>query len=505
MMLGMKHQTFFSQTNKAVKVSKLALDVIRTKVIYRNQSKDFVDQKVGKLTYDTIKTLGPTFVKIGQFISTRSDIFGAAFTSELKELQDNVTAMSYDEVKPTLELLSPHFIELHDKPLAAASIGQVHYGVLNDNTKVAVKLKRVGIDETIDLDFKMLLALINFMKCFVINRQITEIEISLKEYYNLLLEEIDFKNEVSNMKMFADKTKNISYIKVPTPVDSLCTNDIIVMEYVPSVKADDVKAIQSLNFNTRKISEKLLESFFTQIVEYGFVHIDPHPGNVGITAQGQIVYYDYGMFVALDGVMKVSLKNLFLAMYDRDIEEVCDILIKLNIITVDPSKVPSFRKFIASFLTYLDSLDIDNFKISYLDRIDQSEMQFLITSKMILLLRGITILEGVCKNLNPGFNYREILDPFISDFIIDIDYIERRGSKDISRFRQAPDKLISSEISLNLVETDVINLKSKLINNAKTMRYTMIAVLSVLLLQTDQSIESRCISLMAFLYVLVNK
>lgn len=500
----MMHQQMLKQSSKALKITKLSVDILSTQIKYRKQPKQQTDKIIGKLTYDTLKTLGPTFVKIGQFISTRSDIFGKDFTDELKELQDNVVPMSKNEILPYITDISPHFKVLNEEPLAAASIGQVHYGVLNNDKEVAVKFKRVGITETIEMDFTMLLGFITICKLFVVNRQITELEISLKEYYNLLQEEINFENEVSNMKMFAQKTKSISYIKVPVPVEDMCSNDIIVMEYVPSTKINDITSLDQMKTDKKKISQKLLESYFTQIVDYGFVHIDPHPGNVGISSNGKIVYYDYGMFVKIDGTMRQSLKMLFLAMYDRDVEEVCDILINMNIIMVEPSKRPSFKKFIASFLSYLDNLNVDDFKISYLDRIDQTEMQFLISSKMILLLRGITITEGVCKNLNANFNYREILDPFISNFVIDIEYIERRGSKDISRFTQASNKLIQSEISIDLVETDVNAIKKKVMNNDMKTRYVMMTILSILMLQTD-NVSSKCISILAFLYVLVNK
>lgn len=462
------------------------------------------DRTIGRLTYETLKDMGPTFVKIGQFISTRSDIFGKEFTDELKELQDNVAPMASHEIAPLIEGIKSKVKDVTLEPLAAASIGQVHYGVLDTGEQVAIKFKRVGIDETIHADFKLLLSIISFLKSIVINRQITEVEISLREYYQLLQEEINFRNEVQNMKAFKEKCASVKHIKVPKPYEALCSDDVIVMEYVPSIKINDIETIDKLKFNKERISEKLLESFFTQIVDYGFVHIDPHPGNVGITEQGKIVFYDYGMFVRLDNSMRSNLKALFLAMYDRDVEEVCNILVDLGIVLVDPPKIPSFRKFIASFLSYLDTLDVNNFKVSYLDRIDQSEMQFLISSKMILLLRGITILEGVCKNLHPSFNYREILDPFISEFIVDIEYIERRGKKDLFKLTKASDKITTSEISLNLVESDVTILKQELLKSSAKTRYAFMALAVSLWIQCD-SVESKSIVTLAFLYVLVNK
>lgn len=494
---GLKRLT--TQAHKAVRISKLAVDIAYATAT----KKDGLKRHIGRISFDALKGLGPTFVKIGQFLSTRSDIFGKDFTDELKGLQDNVSPMAAEEVAPLLEGLSAtgRFQAVEPAPIASASIGQVHVGTLNDGTQVAIKLKRQGINQTIEDDFTMLLGVIETIKLFASHRQITEIEISLKEYYGLLKEEIDFEKEVANMKQFKEQFKRTQWIKVPTPYEALCSNDTIVMEYVPSVKISDIPEIDRMRFSRRLLSEKLLECFFTQIVTHGFVHIDPHPGNVGVTPAGKVVFYDYGMFVRLDGVMKTSLKNLFLAMYDRDVDEVCRLLVDLKIVLVEPSKLPYFRRFIASFLTYLDNLDINDFKVSYLDRIDQSQMQFQIASKFILLLRGITILEGICKALNTNFSYREVLDPFINEFVIDVDYLERRGTRDLARLTGATSKIAASEISIGMVETDMEAIKSSVARTSTQSRYMLLAALGAVLTQAE-TLEARAALGAALLYTM---
>ena len=396
------------------------------------------------------------------------------------------------------------FNTIHETPIAAASIGQVHYGKLEDGREIVVKFKRLDIESTIKEDFNMLLGVMGFVRFFTQHRQVQEVEISLRQYYDLLMEEIDFTKEVANMKRFAQQFVSTRWIKVPQPYDKYCNNDIIVMEYVPSLKINDIEAIEEAGLRKDVISQKLLECFFTQIVQYGFVHIDPHPGNVGINpTTGKLVFYDYGMFVELNGVMKDTIKQIFIAMYDRDIDDVCDLLIKYDIIQLEPERAPYFKKFIASFLVYLDNLDVNDFKVSYLDRIDQSEMQFLISSKFVLLLRGISIMEGNCKLLDANFNYRSVLDPFINEFIMDISYLERRGTKDIQRFTQTPDRVVTSEISLSMVEKDVASLKKKHIDEIMKNRLAIIVLFSLLLFQSDIHVSGMISLLMAsaFLYV----
>lgn len=488
--------------NKLTRATKLANLTVRlswAKVVTKENNK-----YIGRLLCDELKNLGPTFIKIGQFLSTRSDIFGRDFTDELKDLQDNVYPMPKDDVKFYLNKLKDNFKYLNEEPLACASIGQVHYGQLPNNQEVAVKLKRRYIDEIVKSDFEMLLGIINFVKLFSTHRQIREVEVSLREYYNLLLEEINYIKEVENMRRFRNQYKNTPWVKVPIPYLTLCTNDVIVMEYVPSIKINNIELIKQNNLDPKKISEKLLEVFFEQVMEYAFVHIDAHPGNVGIMPSGKIVFYDYGMFIKFDNDMKQNLKSVFLAIYERDIDEVCELLLSLNIIILDEGKRAYFRRFVASFVDYLDELDVNNFKLSYIDKIDQNDSYFIISSKMVLLARAVALFEGICKELNPEFNYREIFDRVFNDTFFDIDYIERRGNRDLKKFSNAPDAIVSSQITIDLLESDLSVTKTKLSKSISTQRYLLSSITMFLCLEAE-SIEMKLAMFTAVVMILFVK
>ena len=494
-----------TKVKKATRIADLASKVCITKFVEKRG-----DAYVGRIVCDQLKTMGPTFIKIGQFISTRSDIFGKEFTSELKDLQDNVLPIDDRVIQTYVEELQTRFPgvfhEISDKPLATASIGQVHCGKLANGDDIAIKFKRESIDTVIHEDFSLLLGFVSLVRLFSTHRQVQEVDISLREYYALLLEEIDFSKEVSNMVRFAEQFKDVRWIKVPRPYTELCSDSTIVMEYVPSIKISDVEAIEKQGLRKDILSQKLLECFFTQIVQYGFVHIDPHPGNVGINADtGKIVFYDYGMFVELNGILKDNIKQILIALYDRDIEDVCELLLQYDIIKLEPERKPYFKKFIASFLVYLDTLNVNDFQVSYLDRIDQSEVQFLISSKFILLLRGISIMEGNCKALDPSFNYREILDPFINEFIMDISYFEKRGSKDIKRFTSTSDRIVTSEISLSMVERDIQTMKKKYTNDFTKYKIIIAVMLLVSVVSGEHQYLAQATSVYMFLYILYSK
>lgn len=462
-----------SSIQKVWRISRLA-----ARIGYLKNVKNVSDAEIGKMTSEELKVLGPTFIKIGQFMSSRSDVFGKEFSDQLKVLQDQIPPVSIDEVR---DVLPSNVIQSIDPiPIASASIGQVHKAMLTTGESVVVKIKRPDIENTIKRDFSILMQIVHIIQSIYKDRKTREIEILLREYSSMLLHEIDFIQEAANMSIFATKFASTKWLKVPKVYNEVSSNEIIVMEYVPSIKISNIEEMDKRNFDKEKISEKLVECYLKQIVEYGYVHIDPHPGNLGITEDGKIVFYDYGMVLFLEPKLKTNFQKLLLALYDRDIDRVCELLLELDIVIVEPGKLPIFKKFVASFLTYIDNLDVQEFKTSYIDRVDQSDMPFLLSSKFLMLLRGLSLLEGVCRTLNTDFNYRMILDPYINDLSFDISYIERRGNRDIMRFKTAPDKIALNEISVNIIEKDVELLK-KNFEKAVLVKRVMGIVLCVLI------------------------
>lgn len=486
-----------SSPQKIFRVTKLA-----AKIAYLKNVRKVSNQELGRVTSAELQHLGPTFIKIGQFMSTRSDVFGKEFTQELRVLQDMIPPVDMAEFEQIIP--ASLFSSIQKEPLASASIGQVHYARLQNGEEVVIKLKRPNIEKTIRTDFFFLMNLVRAIQTVYKDRQTREMEILLQEYYQMLLEEIDFEQECNNMEIFAELFRDKRWLKVPKIYKDISSQEMIVMEYVPSIKINNLAEFEKREYDTAKISEKLIECYLAQIVDYGYVHIDPHPGNVGMTEQGQIVFYDYGMVLSLDMRLKTSLRKLLLALYDRDIDRVCDILTELDIVIVEPGNMPVFKKFVASFLAYIDNLDIQEFKASYIDRVDASEMPFLLSSKFLMLLRGLSLLEGVCRTLNPEFNYRMILDPYINELSFDIEYIERRGNRDLMRFRNAPDKIALNEISVGILEKDVETLKQNRGQDILLQKVMGGLLLALIWVQPELSWEAK-MGMMALTFLAISK
>ena len=458
-------------------ISKLAVDLAYLKHVKRAPAKT-----LGKFTKDRFSNMGPTFIKIGQFISTRSDIFGAEFTDELKGLQDNIDPFIYD-----LQNL-PSNININPVPIATASIGQVYIGDLSPGEKVAIKVKRPNITENIDIDFESFLFVVNVVRVVSNQREAMELSVIVNEYYKLLKEEINFEKELVNMKLFRGLFKSKSFVKVPRPYEALSNNDAIVMEYVPSIRIDDVKTLDELGLNRRKIAEKLVELFLDQILNFGVIHIDPHPGNVGITKAGKIVFYDYGMVQNIGIDFKRDLKDIFIAVYDKNVEFLCKLFIDTEIVIIEKDMIPYLKNFVLVFLSYIDKLDVAEFKTRYLDKIDKTELPFTISSKFLLILRGISILEGVCKKLDPTFNYRNNIERFIEiengsgNGIANFEYVERKAMMDIGNMRAMPEKVTQNQIQLEMMEKNIQRIETRYNpKNTKTLLvFSMIFAFDVL-------------------------
>jgi predicted unusual protein kinase regulating ubiquinone biosynthesis (AarF/ABC1/UbiB family) len=464
---------------KVQKVSKIMKYGIELELIRTFKKVD--NRYIGKWMKEKLVTLGPTFIKIGQFMSTRQDIFGKEFTDELKQLQDNVDPFSFKELEIELEDIKDQFQYINEIPLAAASIGQVHRAKLKTGEEVVIKARRPGIIQNIKDDFELVLLLLDSGKKIINTRRIQEINVLFEEYYKLLVDEIDFIKEKKNMKAFTKMFADTPWILVPDVYENLSNSNIITMEYIPSIKIDDEEKLNSMKLNKRLIADKLMESYIKQIIEYGLVHIDLHQGNIGMTKNGKIVLYDYGMILKLDKKIKENFNSLLLAIYEKDVNEICDVAIELDLVIIEESDIPSFKSFIYYFLNYLDTLDVNNFKISYLDKIDQSNLNFMLSSKFLMLIRGITILEGICKELDNGFSYMRTLEPYINNMVMfDISYLEKKAQKDIKKLINSRDD--NNEIQVEMMRSSMKKMESKMYSNNELSRNAIAGIISFVIL-----------------------
>lgn len=398
----------------------------------------FDKRNLPKWTKSKLIELGPTFVKIGQFVSTRTDIFDKNMIKELKTLQDATPPFDgliarqivFEELGCPINEV---FAEFDDTPLASASISQVHRATLLTGEEVVIKVMRPQIKESFDRDFKTLKTILNVAG--VLNeRTISDSKVLLDECYQYLYEELSFENERKHLEFYYDMLKDITEIIVPKVYSEFSTDRIITMEYVPS------KKITSKTSNKKEIMATILmECFIKQVVVHGIIHADPHPGNIGLTADGRMVLYDFGQVVTLDEMFVKSVKPLFYSVYERDVDAVTDILIKTKaIILTRPMEKRSIRDFVEKIIRYFENMDITEFQMSMLDGDLGIDLPFRINPKFIMLFRSLSLLEGICKELDPTFSYFKVIDILMNDLFFDIDFFDYKARKDVKLIFDVP-------------------------------------------------------------------
>ncbi|HKI02596.1 MAG TPA: AarF/UbiB family protein [Thermoanaerobaculia bacterium] len=287
-----------------------------------------------KLASD-LEALGPTFIKLGQLLSTRSDLLPGPYLDALARLQDRVEPFSFAEVEEIVSTelgvrISKAFSDFDSTPLAAASLGQVHRAQLRDGREVAVKVQRPGIRQVIleDLDaFAQIAAMID--KHTEIGRRFA-FQDMLEEFRKTLLRELDYRREALNLVTLGTNLRHYDRLVIPRPVDDYTTSRVLTMDYVRGTKITDLSPVARTETDFRSLAEDLCKAYLDQILVDGFFHADPHPGNLLVADDGRLALLDLGMVARIDPAMQEQLLKLLLAVTEGQGQEVAQITLQIG-------------------------------------------------------------------------------------------------------------------------------------------------------------------------------
>jgi ubiquinone biosynthesis protein len=284
---------------------------------------------------DDLEKLGPTFIKLGQLLSTRVELLPQAYLDALARLQDNVEAFSFAEVEKIVssELgvrISKAFASFEDQPMAAASLGQVHRAALRDGRPVAVKVQRPAIREQLVEDLDALEGIAEFLDAHTeLGKRYVFCQM-LEEFRKSVLQELDYRQEAVNLTTIREELRSFSRIIIPAPIGDFCTSRVLTMEFVPGKKVTDLNPLARMEFDGAALAEDLFRAYLEQILVSGFFHADPHPGNVFITPDYRIALLDLGMVGRVMPRLQEDLLQLLLAIAEGHGEEAANIAIKIG-------------------------------------------------------------------------------------------------------------------------------------------------------------------------------
>jgi ubiquinone biosynthesis protein len=390
-----------------------------------------------------LEELGPTFVKLGQSFSEREDLLPLALIEQLRLLQDRVQTSAIDveqELKTAFgESVINVFHSINPEPIAAASIAQVYEGVLITGEKVIIKIKRKGIDAVIADDILILKDLLALVDTYSDVVEQVNLKSALNAFERSLLEELSLTNERNNIARFAEQFTNHEEIYVPKVFDGLCNDTILTMEFIEGTKITDVLGLKAHDLDAVALSEKGYRVYVEQILDHGFFHADPHAGNIIVNHVGQIVFIDFGAMGSIPEVDRPLFENLILAFMAKQANKIVRLLKKMALYY----KIPDERKFemdVMDILTYVHSSVLKDISVAEVIQMMKGVLKdnrLVMPEYFYLLFKGISLMDGVGRQLNPELDVVSSLKPYTKKIFLrrlNPDYIAKLGTRKATEF-----------------------------------------------------------------------
>ena len=362
----------------------------------------------------TFVTLGPSYIKLGQWLSSRADLLPQPYLDVLEELQDNVRPEPFLDVKPILERelgsLENIFESFDPSAISGASLGQV-YRARYKEKDVVVKISRPNIEETIGQNIYILRKLLPLATRFIDENLRFSAEGMLSQFIETVHEEMDYRIEAKNLIQIRNNLKEDKSVIIPRVYQDRTSRHVITMEYLPGTKITDIKTLNQNNIDRAKLVYRIHRLFFKMLLRHSIFHADPHPGNISITNEGTIILYDFGMIGRLDDETRRRLVRLYLGLVDKDPVRTTDVLLELG--TLEPSVDRRLvEKGLELSIQSLHGRKVDRMEIKALQDLANktlSRFPFRLPKNLALYMRMASILEGIYHYHNVKFQFVRVL------------------------------------------------------------------------------------------------
>ena len=364
-----------------------------------------------------LEELGPTFVKAGQILSMRSEILPESFTRELAKLRTDVEPMDRETVLQALrdeydQPLEELFDAIDDQPLGSASVAQVHKAKLVTGELVAIKVQRPHVQETMAQDIAIMRSLAKYVDRCMGDKQFLDMKSVMDELWQSFREETDFLVEARSLEEFRRNNADCAYISCPRPFPALCTRHVVVMDFVQGIPIDQTKQLQEAGYDLGEIGTKLVDNYTKQMIDDGFFHADPHPGNL-VVSGGKIVYLDLGIMGRLSSHDRKAMADMVASVAKLDSAGLADGLIRFSI--SDTSNIDhahllqDLDAIVADYGTAdLSDLDIAAFVNSLVLMARKNGIE--LPGTVTMLARSLVTLEGVVDRLMPDASIVGIIE-----------------------------------------------------------------------------------------------
>ena len=371
-------------------------------------------------------SLGPTFIKIGQALGTRADLLPLAYVKELAKLQDQVPSFPTGEAFARIETelgrpLHEAYAEIDAEPIAAASLGQVYRARLHSGEEVAVKVQRPALAETIKFDIAILYRLIQLVnRLFPKANENADWEGMLREFYRTVFDEMDYAKEGRNADRFRNSFRSWKVIRVPKIYWSHTTPRVLTMAFIRGTKVIDLEGLRARRISPVKVNRLLVRCYLKQLLEDGFFHADPHPGNLLVMDSGHLAFFDFGMVGRITNTLQSQMIDAFFHVVSQDVQGLGQDIIDLNFLKpgINPEQIRPVVE--GLFQHYLNlKLGEVNFKELTYDLAEvMYDYPFRLPANFTYVMRALMTLEGIGIVTDPEFSFFETAKPYAKEFML---------------------------------------------------------------------------------------
>jgi predicted unusual protein kinase regulating ubiquinone biosynthesis (AarF/ABC1/UbiB family) len=475
-------KTTFKRPSK-IRVAKVILKLLPIVINLRqdrrkwvkHEGKNIDERKFKKHAKKALKVfieLGPSYIKLGQWLSSRADLLPLPYLEELSKLQDKVPPAEFSKVKLIIESelgkLENIFESFNTSALLGASLGQVYLAKYN-NREVIIKISRPNIEEVIENDIYILKKILPLATRFIDPNLAFSAEGMLSQFIETIYEEMDYRIEADNLITIKRNLAGDNSVIIPSVILDRTSKHVLTMEYIPGIKITDIVALDSMGIDRSMLVTRVHRLFFKMLLRHNIFHADPHPGNISVADNGSIILYDFGMVGRLDNKTRLRLIRLYLGMIDKDPPRTVNILMELG--TLEPT-VNRYvvEKAIELSIQSLYGKEVDKMEVKALTDLANKTMSrfpFRLPKNLALYMRMASIIEGIYLHHKVKFQFVKVLGKILEgEGLVREAYIEeartsilRLGKNIESALNVAP--LLQSYLDTQLYDTSNKTKKDK--------------------------------------------
>jgi predicted unusual protein kinase regulating ubiquinone biosynthesis (AarF/ABC1/UbiB family) len=413
------------------KVLSLALSIVVRVYWYRLRGKSQWEkeklwERIGKEFKETLFELNGVLIKVGQLLSIREDLLPKGFINQIQDLVDHVPPSPWEKIEAVLERewagsLSSKVKDIDREAIASASIGEVYKGILVDGTQAAIKVQRPEIPSLVKTDFRTLSIIIWFARHFApMPKGFIDFKMLYKELKQVIEQELDFSKEMSTAISFKQRFKDHANVKIPAMYPELCTDKVLVMEWIDGVRLNDREAIDLYGLDGQNLAQELFRLFLPQWLEPGIFHADPHAGNILLQPDGTFVLLDYGMIGEISKRDSVHFQDLLEGVLLKNFRKASEALAELGFLLPDASPKtiePVLKEFVTLDMEQFKQMDLISVKKEINDMVKSLPVQ--VPTRFIFLGRSFATIEGLVHTLSPDEETLDVVKPAFLEWVKD--------------------------------------------------------------------------------------